>query len=46
MHFGTKLRNYFEKRRAVRELEALDDRTLSDLGVSRNNLHAAVEGRR
>ncbi len=46
MRIGTRLKTYLNNRRAIRELSALDDRTLGDLGVSRHNLRAAVEGRR
>lgn len=46
MHLGAKLKTYLKNRRAIRELSALDDRVLSDLGLSRHNLRAAVEGRR
>ena len=46
MQIGRKLKHYLKNRRAMRELEMLDDRTLSDLGVSRYNIRAAVEGRR
>lgn len=40
------VRNYFRNRRAVAELSALDDRSLSDIGVSRSHIRSAVEGRR
>lgn len=40
------VRNYFRTRRAVAELSALDDRSLSDIGVSRSHIRSAVEGRR
>ncbi len=46
MQLRSKLKNYLENRRAIRELSALDDRSLSDLGISRSHLRAAVEGRR
>lgn len=46
MRIGRKLKTFLENRRAIRELSELDDRALSDLGVSRHNLRAAVEGRR
>lgn len=46
MRITSKLKAYFDSRRAMRELEALDDRALSDLGVSRQNIRAAVQGRR
>ncbi|CUX61581.1 DUF1127 domain-containing protein [Agrobacterium genomosp. 3] len=40
------VRNYFRNRRAMAELSALDDRSLSDIGVSRSHIRSAVEGRR
>lgn len=46
MRIASKLKTYLENRRAIRELSALDDRALSDLGISRYNLRAAVEGSR
>lgn len=46
MKLHQRIWNVIEKRRAVRELSALDDRTLSDLGVSRSHIRAAVDGRR
>jgi uncharacterized protein YjiS (DUF1127 family) len=45
MQIRQKLKAYFENQRALRELEALDDRILSDLGVSRSNLRSAIKGR-
>lgn len=46
MNFRNRLKTYFENRRAIHELSTLDDRSLSDLGVSRSHLRAAVEGKR
>ena len=46
MKFREKLKKMVQNRRAFRELSSLDDRTLEDLGVSRSNILAAVEGRR
>ncbi len=46
MRIASKLKTCLENRRAIRELSALDDRALSDLGISRHNLRAVVEGRR
>jgi uncharacterized protein YjiS (DUF1127 family) len=46
MRFREKLKKMVQNRRAFRELSSLDDRTLEDLGVSRSNILAAVEGRR
>ena len=45
MQIRQKLKTYFENQRALRELESLDDRILSDLGVSRSNLRSAIMGR-
>lgn len=44
MNVFAKLKKTVAERRAVRELSALDDRTLSDLGISRGNIRAAVSG--
>ena len=33
-----------KRRVAIRELEALDDRTLRDIGVHRSQIHLAVNG--
>lgn len=45
MTIRERIRNYAIQRRAIRELSALDDRTLSDLGLSRSRIQAAVSGR-
>nr|WP_250808823.1 DUF1127 domain-containing protein [Neorhizobium tomejilense] len=45
MKLGERLRRYVELRRAVRELEGLDDRALHDIGVARSHIRGAVEGR-
>jgi uncharacterized protein YjiS (DUF1127 family) len=39
------VRKFFRERKAAAELHALDDRTLSDIGVSRSHISAAVKGR-
>ena len=45
MKIRQKITEYVEMRRAVRELNALDDRGLSDIGISRSQIQAAVFGR-
>ncbi|MDO5898782.1 DUF1127 domain-containing protein [Agrobacterium sp. Azo12] len=45
MKFREKLKKMVQNRRAFREQSSLDDRTLEDLGVSRSNILAVVEGR-
>lgn len=45
MKIREKFRKYAELRRAVRELESLDDRALHDIGVTRSHIRGAVEGR-
>ncbi|MFC3076001.1 DUF1127 domain-containing protein [Shinella pollutisoli] len=44
MNVFAKLKKYAAERRAVRELDALDDRALQDLGISRSHIRAAVAG--
>ena len=44
MNVFAKLKKYNADRRAVRELGALDDRALQDLGISRSNIRSAVAG--
>jgi len=44
MNIRQKLREYAAHRRAIRELSALDDRHLSDLGISRSHIAHAVRG--
>jgi uncharacterized protein YjiS (DUF1127 family) len=44
MNVFAKLKKFAAERRAVRELGALDDRTLQDLGISRSHIRAAVAG--
>ncbi|MFT6559680.1 MULTISPECIES: DUF1127 domain-containing protein [Sneathiella] len=38
------IKNYFVKKRATRQLEAMTDRELSDIGISRSDIHRAVSG--
>ncbi len=38
------VKGYFEKRRATRHLHAMSDRELSDIGISRAEIHLAVAG--
>ncbi|MBB4183535.1 DUF1127 domain-containing protein [Sinorhizobium terangae] len=45
MKIRQKIMEYAKLRRAVRELNALDDRVLSDIGISRSQIQAAVFGR-
>lgn len=44
MRVFEKIKRFAENRRAVRELEALDDYVLHDLGISRSHIHSAVNG--
>ncbi len=44
MNVFAKLKKNAAERRAIRELNALDDRALRDLGISRANIRAAVSG--
>jgi len=44
MNVFAKLKKNAAERRAVRELSALDDRALQDLGISRANIRSAVAG--
>ncbi|WP_411033129.1 DUF1127 domain-containing protein [Shinella sp. BYT-45] len=44
MNVFAKLKKSVADRRAVRELSALDDRALQDLGISRANIQSAVKG--
>lgn len=39
-----KLKRFAAERRAVLELDALDDRALQDLGISRSHIRSAVAG--
>jgi uncharacterized protein YjiS (DUF1127 family) len=44
MNIFAKLKKNVADRRAMRELSALDDRALQDLGISRSNIQSAVKG--
>lgn len=44
MNVFEKLKNFAAQRRAIRELGALDDRALQDLGISRSYIRSAVAG--
>uniref|UniRef100_UPI0013CFBC6F DUF1127 domain-containing protein n=1 Tax=Klebsiella pneumoniae TaxID=573 RepID=UPI0013CFBC6F len=37
-----RLKRAIAERRAIRELSVLDDRSLSDIGLVRGNIHSAV----
>jgi uncharacterized protein YjiS (DUF1127 family) len=39
-----RLRTFLRQRRTIRELRALDDRTLADLGISRSDIRAIASG--
>jgi uncharacterized protein YjiS (DUF1127 family) len=45
MNVFAKLKKYAADRRAVRELGALDDRALQDLGISRSHIRPAPANR-
>lgn len=45
MNIRKKIRNYVENRRAINELASLSDHALSDIGISRAQIRAAVLGR-
>ena len=44
MNIIAKIKKNAADRRAVRELNALDDRALQDLGISRSHIQSAVKG--
>ena len=44
MNIIAKIKKNASDRRAVRELNALDDRALQDLGISRSHIQSAVKG--
>lgn len=41
-----KIKRFSEQRRAIRELSALDDHVLRDLGIARSHIPYAVSGAR
>ncbi|PWL18641.1 DUF1127 domain-containing protein [Falsochrobactrum shanghaiense] len=45
MNIRQKVQQYVSRRRAVRELGAMDDYLLADIGVSRSQIQSAVFGR-
>lgn len=45
MNIRQKFQQYTAKRRAMRELGSMDDRLLSDIGVSRSDIRNAVFGK-
>ena len=45
MSIRSKIKSYVENRRALQELNALSDRALSDMGLSRSQISEAVQGR-
>lgn len=44
MRIGNKITEYFQLRKAYREMARLDDATLKDLGVARSEIKRAVWG--
>ncbi len=44
MNVFAKFKKFAADRRAIRELGALDDRALQDLGISRSHIQSAVKG--
>lgn len=44
MNVMNRIKKFAADRRAVRELSALDDHALNDLGISRAHIRAAVLG--
>lgn len=44
MNVFAKIKKFAADRRAIRELGALDDRALQDLGISRSHIQSAVAG--
>lgn len=45
MNIRQKISNYVENRIAVRQLQAMSDRSLSDIGLSRSQIRSAIIGR-
>lgn len=46
MNIRTKLTDFISRRRAMRELAAMDARQLDDLGINRDGIALAVRGSR
>jgi uncharacterized protein YjiS (DUF1127 family) len=46
MALGARIMRLVERRRAINELASLDDRMLSDIGVSRGDIRIVVDGYR
>lgn len=42
MTFRERVRTFTAKRRAIRELDALDDHMLDDVGLARNEIRPAI----
>lgn len=45
MNIKQKLENYRRYRQVVRELNAMDNRELADLGITRGDIHAVALGK-
>lgn len=45
MNIRQKMQQYVARRRAIRELDAMDDRRLADIGLTRAEIVSAVYGR-
>ncbi len=45
MNIGKKIVEYSRMRKAIRELYALDDHALADIGISRSQIRSAVRGK-
>lgn len=45
MKIRERIKKYAEQRRAMRELNVLDDHALQDVGLKRSEIRAAVLGR-
>lgn len=45
MKFRERVKKFAAERRAIRELNALDDHALQDVGLQRNEIRSAILGR-
>lgn len=45
MNIRQKIQDYAARRKAIRELNMLDDYVLADIGISRSQIRSAVNGR-